>query len=119
MQKRMESSPAKWAILVGIDFYIPAEQRPRGAVNDVEDISTILEQYFQPINITKYMAVDSGDPNQRFPQGPKVAWPTHENIIGQLDHIIQVASPQDHVYFHFSGHGTLAPTANKNYQLSA
>jgi caspase domain-containing protein len=115
----MASSSAKWAVLVGIDFYVPVKLRLQGAVNDIEDISALLKQDFAPINITKYVAVDSGDLNQRVPQGPKQLWPTHENVMRQLDHIIQSGSPGDHVFFHYSGHGTLRPTANKNYRLSS
>jgi Caspase domain len=111
--------PQKWAVLVGIDFYTVKKYRLRGAVNDVEDIASLFQQYYSPINIAKYVGRVSGDPNQQEPTGPKDIWPIYDNVTQQLNHIIEVASPGDHVYFHYSGHGTLCSTVNRNYQLGA
>lgn len=115
----MARSSKKWAVLIGIDFYLKESNRLDGAVNDAEDMSSLLQQFYSPINITKYVAVKSGDSEQKVPTGPKEVWPTYDNVTRQLKQIIQIASPGDHVYFHYSGHGTLSSTMNRNYQTNA
>ena len=112
----MTSVPAKWAILIAIDFYVDSDQRLEGCVNDISDIDLWLKQNFDPINITKFTAANTGDPNQKLPLEPATAWPTYENITQRLREVTETANPGDFIHVHYSGHGALRPTTNAAYK---
>ncbi len=99
-----------WLLLVGINFYPEEAQRLHGTVNDVRDIERGLKEYYKEINVTKLLASVTGEPGQTAPPEDKHLWPTWDNFTGQLKYITQEASPNDIVWIHYSGHGTLRPT---------
>ncbi|KAI9782886.1 MAG: hypothetical protein M1816_001667 [Peltula sp. TS41687] len=107
------ASPEKWAVLIGIDFYINRNLRLKGCVNDIEDMCSYLEKNYSSVKITKFAAIDTNDPTQTTPFGPSASWPTYNNITSQLKQIIHLASPGAFVYIHYSGHGTLKPTTSE------
>ncbi|KAI9682838.1 MAG: hypothetical protein M1822_006328 [Bathelium mastoideum] len=112
----MASTPSKWAVLIGVDFYVDPKRRLEGSVNDIEDIHAWLKQNHSPISISEFLSINENDPAQRFPSERRSAWPTYDNITQELGRITQVARPGDFVYFHFSGHGTLKPTKMGDYR---
>ena len=112
----MTSIPAKWAILIGIDFNVDPAQRLEGCVNNIGDIDLWLKQNFDPINITKFTAANTGDLDQKIPLKPATAWPTYENITRRLRKVTQTAQPGDFIHVHYSGHGTLRPTTTTEYK---
>ncbi|KAI9663910.1 MAG: hypothetical protein M1821_007400 [Bathelium mastoideum] len=112
----MSSSSRKWAILVGIDFYLEHDRRLTGAVNDVDDIHFYLAKYHELHSLSKFVAADRHDPTQTEPDGLQSSWPTYNNISGELKRVSREASPGDLVYFHYSGHGALSPTTAREYQ---
>ena len=77
----MTSVPAKWVILIIINFYVDSDQRLKGCVNNINNINLWLKQNFDLINITKFTAANTGDPNQKLSFKPATTWPTYENII--------------------------------------
>ena len=99
-----------WLLLVGINFYPNEANRLRGAVNDVSDIESSLKRYYREINVIKLVASVTGKPGQTAPPEDKHLWPTWVNFTDNLKHITQKAFPNDIVWVHFSGHGTLRPT---------
>lgn len=112
----MTTLPAKWVVIIAIDFYVDPSRRLEGCVNDGEELHSWLNNNYHPVNITKLFAVNNGDPAQKSPLGDSVTWPTYENVIGILKEITQSANPGDFVYVHYSGHGTLRPTTAEEYR---
>jgi Caspase domain len=112
----MTSTPCKWAILIGIDFYTDPNIRLQGAVNDVDDIEFWFSQNHTMTSITKLSAIDHNEETQIEPGGPESSWPTYDNILRELKRVTDAASPGDFVYLHYSGHGTLNPTTATEYQ---
>ena len=102
-----------WLLLVGINFYPEEAQRLHGTVNDVRDIELGLKECYKEINVTKLLASVTGEPGQTAPPENKHLWPTYDNFTGKLKYITQEASPNDIAWIHYSGHGTLHPTASK------
>ncbi|KAI5925553.1 caspase domain-containing protein [Camillea tinctor] len=105
----------KWAILIGIDYYIPGSQRPgmeyhrlNGCVNDV----TLVKDYLglhTDINHHRIHTLTASNPqpdsDQNAPTEPPEKRPTYSNIVGLLEHITNRAKKDDLVYIHFAGHG--------------
>ena len=104
-----------WLLLVGIDFYPEKSNRLRGAVNDVSDLELSLTDQHSEIKVIKLVAPTTGDPNQISPPGPETLWPTRKNLTAAVNHIVQEATSNETIYFHYSGHGTLRPTVNSGF----
>jgi hypothetical protein len=113
---QMSSQGKRWAILIGVNFYPGAQQRLEGAVNDVDDIHSYLERYYGPITTFKITADAPGNPSQTTPKGSPSSWPTYTNVIDAITKVTQSADSGDLVYLHYSGHGTLKPTAAQGYR---
>jgi hypothetical protein len=110
------SSPSKFAILIGLDFYVDHTQQLRGAVNDVDDVQLYLSRNHTFESLSRLVAVSTGDESQTEPTGPESSWPTYENITNELERVTKSAVSGDFVYIHYSGHGTLSPTTAKEYE---
>ncbi|KAM0688739.1 hypothetical protein Q7P36_010814 [Cladosporium allicinum] len=104
------------ALLIGCDFYFAGSENTdtsrirfphlRGAVQDVNDVQAFLLKNQVPReNIVTLTA--SHDP--RHPSHPtevdKCKWPTHANIVRELENIANVTDRGALVYIHYSGHG--------------
>src|SRR5882724_5283765 len=87
-------TPAKWALLVGINRYKSDKiSELAGSLNDVEEMKELLIGKFQfpPENILVL----------------KDSQATHAAIINAIQtHLIAKAQPGDIVVFHYSGHGS-------------
>jgi hypothetical protein len=114
--RAMATTPAKWVVIIAIDFYVDPRRRLEGCVNDGEDFHSWLKNNYHPVNVTKLFAVSTDDPAQKTPLGDAVSWPTYENVTGRLKEITKSANPGDFVYVHYSGHGTLRPTTAREYR---
>ena len=104
-----------WTVLIGINFYPNPSNRLRGAVNDISDIELTLRESYSAINVIKFIARVTGDTDQRAPSEPAHLWPTWDNITAALKTVAEQASPDDAVYIHYSGHGTLRSTASSGH----
>ena len=109
------SEPKIWLMLVGIDFYPDRANRLRGAVNDVLDMESSLNDHYRDANIIKLVASVTGEQSQTAPPEDESLWPTRDNLIDKLEYITQKASPNDVVWVHYSGHGTLRPTKSSEF----
>ena len=107
--------PKIWLLLAGINFYPNEADRLHGAVNDVSIIELGLKEYYKEINVTKLLASVTGEPGQTAPPEDKHLWPTWDNFTDKLKYITQKASPDDIVWIHYSGHGTLRPTNTSEF----
>lgn len=109
-------TPNFYALLIGIDFYLPHElpdgryKNLRGCVQDINHVETYLKDTFNltPDQIIKLTATASENPNQ--PQELRELLPTYENIVAKFKELTAKAKPQDQVYIHYSGHGGRAKT---------
>ncbi|CAH0054874.1 unnamed protein product [Clonostachys solani] len=104
---------ARWALLIGVDLYRTKEggrwedKTLTSAVHDVEALSSFLRDSLSPVNIIPLTASASRDPQENRPtESDEESWPTRENIDNALLNIREKAKDGDHVYIHFSGHGT-------------
>ncbi|KAK6359276.1 hypothetical protein TWF696_000439 [Orbilia brochopaga] len=105
------------ALLIGCDFYFPGTSRNTngnqihfphllGAVRDINRVEEFLVSQGVPqANISKLTA--SYDPLSPTAPGEKdrTKWPTHANIMRELDAIEKRTKPDGLVYIQFSGHG--------------
>ncbi|KAG8525776.1 uncharacterized protein KY384_000536 [Bacidia gigantensis] len=104
-----------WAILIGINFYVQ-DRHLHGAVQDVRDMGAYLEANHEHVKLSILTASAPQNSNDKVPIEEPDAWPTFENIKGQLDHIEQAANEMDFLYIHFSGHGTQQPVVSREYK---
>ncbi|KAK4198567.1 putative Metacaspase [Triangularia verruculosa] len=114
-----ESGPQRWALLIGIDFYIPdgngqrSYPNLRGCVNDIGLIASFLQAKMgmAPGNIVKLTSTNATNSTYRLlpPEDPS-SRPTRDNIIKAFQDLAEKA-PGDLVYIHYSGHGAQLPTA--------
>lgn len=119
--------PKRFALLVGVDFYMndgsrrSGEGEPlslpnlRGCVNDVRAVAEFLRDGFQleePRILTSSLT-SSRSTSPTEPPEPVDLRPTFDNIKKEFDTVTDQASPGDLFLFHFSGHGAeLQPTSN-------
>ena len=100
-----------FALLVGIDRYANPHQAPhlRGCVADVEGTYTLLTNRFGvPAEQIRMLTARLDRPDD------PATLPTRANIIaGWQEHFAQAGSG-DVVFFHYSGHGSQARSADPN-----
>ncbi|EWG48727.1 hypothetical protein FVEG_08410 [Fusarium verticillioides 7600] len=102
-----KESSSRWALLIGINYY-PQDRHPHGSVDDVNDIRAYLEQHSATAIHTSVLTatVPKDHLSTQDPPETPDARPTRANVLKQLRLIIDSTTPSDHVYIHFSGHGT-------------
>ncbi|KAF9765220.1 hypothetical protein IL306_002545, partial [Fusarium sp. DS 682] len=106
---QIASKPKRWALLIGIDYYLPGNHRPvlysnlHGCVQDVLDLEEFLMERLQvPVsNIAKLVS-----PVDDEVVVTEDARPFHDNVIRELERITKTAARGDTVYIHYSGHCT-------------
>ncbi|KAI1045818.1 hypothetical protein LB505_014110 [Fusarium chuoi] len=106
-----KESSARWALMIGINYY-PKDQHLNGSVDDVSDVRAYLEQHSAAAIHTSVLTATVPKDHQSTKDPPETPdeRPTRANVLKQLRLIIDSAKPGDHVYIHFSGHGTQLPS---------
>lgn len=84
-----------YALLIGINRYLGTVRPLRGCVNDVNNVEKMLNDLFsnsfESLHIQKLLDQDA----------------TRDNVINAFQtHLIEQATADDVIYFHFSGHGS-------------
>lgn len=111
--------PQKWAILIGINYYMPGEARYPihaghlgGCLNDVTLVENYLVDHQQVDrgHIRKLTASRPSTGDTGLPTEASELWPTYENIMAALERVTSDAAEDDIVYIHYSGHGSRAST---------
>ena len=93
------SAVAYHAILIGINTY---KDKPlKGYVRDVRAVRNHLRRWYSPVHIELLTASSLED----IPD-PQEMLPTYHHVTAALEKVRDRAKPRDHVYIHFSGHGT-------------
>jgi len=104
------------ALLIGCDFYFPCPENGdhesirfphlSGAVQDVNAVESFLVKVGVPgQNVVKLTASYNPGSPLRPVESDESTWPTHANIIRELERITEESAPGSLVYIHFSGHG--------------
>ncbi|KAK6343684.1 hypothetical protein TWF730_011273 [Orbilia blumenaviensis] len=104
----MASKPETWALLLGVNHYIPGDRRGvkysdlSGCVKDVE----ALKCYLQKRNVQQITTLTSTkNKSGEGTEEDEALLPKRPNVIRELERIIDESSPGDLVYIHYSGHG--------------
>lgn len=105
---------ARWALMIGINYY-PNDRHLHGSVDDVGDVRAYLEQHSATAihaSVLTATVPKLAKDHQSTKDPPETAEnrPTRANVLKQLRIIIDSAKAGDHVYIHFSGHGTQLPS---------
>lgn len=104
------------ALLIGCDFYSPGDEDTEesplrfphlgGAVRDVDDVESFLVNLGVPKDkIVKLTASYKPHSPLHPAEDDTSKWPTHANIIRELESITEQSNHGTLVYIHFSGHG--------------
>ena len=103
--------PDLWALLIGIDCYMP-NQLPdgtfyrslAGCVRDVRRVEQSLRSEFGLTDgrLTRLTASCGDDMN---PSESPEEWPTYKNIVQGFRKLEESAQPGEQIYIHYSGHG--------------
>ena len=110
------SSPACWALLIGIDYYPDdGETSPlEGCARDVERLHQHLEGRGRIHTILLKASIGNED-GSKWPCEDESQWPTLHNVRSSVSMIITQASAGDLVHIHFSGHGVRRKTKSENF----
>jgi hypothetical protein len=84
------------ALVIGINYFNSPNQL-RGCINDAQKISRFLNQQFRFAYDDMVILTDD--------QANPASQPTRANIIRAMRWLVNGASPNDSLFFHFSGHG--------------
>lgn len=111
---KCRKKPNRWAIVIGISFYMPRDEDKDGifwaslpgSAESADSIKKYLEekQHMKSENIKVLTA--RGDSDLRDPTEPKDQWPTVENIKRVFKEVENGVVAGDLVYIHYIGHGT-------------
>ncbi|KAK0305562.1 Ca(2+)-dependent cysteine protease [Friedmanniomyces endolithicus] len=84
------------ALLIGINYFSQRGQL-RGCINDVKNMSTYLNQYFDYKREDMVILTDD--------QQNAMSQPTKANILRAMHWLVKDARTNDSLFFHYSGHG--------------
>lgn len=117
MNKSAKVQSLLYALLIGIDHYLP-HRLPgggyypslRGSVPDIGRVETFLKTRLglPGDRIVKLTATNIGSAE---PPEPKEQWPTYANMVAAFKRVADMTQPGDQVYVHYSGHGGRQETA--------
>ncbi|AFZ22263.1 caspase family protein [Allocoleopsis franciscana] len=117
MTEPTNSTSNLYALLIGIDCYLPNElpdgasyKSLKGCVRDITHVEAFLKRQFNLLSEQIYKLTASNVDGSSEPSEPPEQLPTYENIVGKFKEITEKAQPQDQVYIHYSGHGGRAVT---------
>ena len=86
----------KKALIIGINYKNDPSVALNGCINDLENISYILKNIYGYSSILQ-LRDDSND---------ETKVPTRKNILNELYNLISNSTPEDEIWFHYSGHGS-------------
>ena len=117
MNAQVQSPSNLYALLIGIDCYLP-NRLPGGSyypslggcVRDINHVEEFLSRKLglAPDHILKLTA--SNRWGSKEPAEDQSQWPTYENMVKKFQELTDMAGPGDQVYIHYSGHGGRAST---------
>lgn len=137
---RPQTVPDLWALLIGIDCYMPNElsdgtfyRNLAGCVRDILKVEQFLRSEFglSDERLIRLTASRGGGANQSSrgsggtasstederPTEPREQWPTYRNIVQAFRQLEKSAQPGEQIYIHYSGHGGKVKTLPKHRKL--
>ena len=121
MTKPTNSNPNLYALLIGIDCYLPnrlsngtSYRNLGGSVRDINHVEEFLLR--QPQKPTQIFKLTSSNPDftelGEFPKPkePESQLPTYKNIVAKFQELTETAASGDLVYIQYSGHGGRSST---------
>jgi hypothetical protein len=109
------AGPNLYALVIGCDLYLP-NQLPEGSypslngcVRDAEQVEQFLRDR-AGLSDDRLIKLTSSPDGAGAPKEPQDRRPTYENIVGAFRALTERARRGDHVYVHYSGHGSQCPT---------
>lgn len=126
MAKWTNSTSKVYALLIGIDCYLPntlpdgsSYKSLKGCVRDINYVEAFLKNTLQVPQAQIFKLTASHLDGSNLPKEPAELLPTYKNIVAKFKELTEIAQPQDHVYIHYSGHGgraaTIYPELKGNY----
>jgi hypothetical protein len=117
MTEQTNSTPNLYALLIGIDCYLPnalpdgaSYKSLKGCVRDITHVEAFLKCQFNLPSEQIYKLTASNVDGSSEQSEPPAQLPTYENIVEKFKALTEKAQPQDQVYIHYSGHGGRAVT---------
>ncbi|MEH2253150.1 caspase family protein [Nostoc sp.] len=120
MAEESNQLPNLYALLIGIDFYMPnilpdgsRYKSLGGCVRDINHVEAFLKdtRKVPETQILKLTAsVNPDQPDQEQPVEPPEKLPTRKNIVDSFRKLGEIAPKGAQVYMHYSGHGGRAKT---------
>jgi hypothetical protein len=111
MADQPEQTPNIYALLIGIDHYLPNRlyKSLKGAVRDINLVASYLLETLK-IPAERVFKLTSPNPEVAETIETKDPEPTYENIVAKFNAITEIAQPGEQVYIYYSGHGGRATT---------
>lgn len=105
-----------WAVVIGVNYYPGGNSRNlKGCVRDAMATRLYLEDTIKSgldiVVLTASTPPVAGTPPPEKPE----TWPTYHQVEFQLKRIIENSKSGDHVYIHYSGHGTRVNDKGRRY----
>ena len=124
MTDSRQESPQLYALLIGIDHYLPNQlpdgssyQNLKGCVRDINQVEAFLQHKLK-LPTENILKLTASQDTFNHPIEPPEQLPTYENIVAKFQQIAKIAQQGDSVYIHYSGHGgrtnTLYPELKGN-----
>ena len=118
MTYQTEQVPNLYALLIGVDCYMPNRlpdnshyKNLSGCVRDIENVEAFLKDTRKVPEAQILKLTASCNPqDEAKPVEPPDKLPTRNNIVDYFRKIGEMAPPKSQVYIHFSGHGGRAKT---------
>jgi hypothetical protein len=106
MTEQPEQIPNIYALLIGIDYYLPNRlyKNLKGAVRDINLVASYLSETLK-IPSERIFKLTSPNPEVAQTIETKNPEPTYENIVAKFKAITELAQPGQQVYIYYSGHG--------------
>lgn len=122
MADQSEQTPNIYALLIGIDCYLP-NRLYKNLNGAVRDINLVADYLLKTLKIPSERMFKLTSPNPEVAEKIQIKdpEPTYENIVAQFKAITELAQPGEQIYIHYSGHGgrttTIYPELKGNDQL--
>ena len=109
-----DSRPTHWAVLIGVGLTISKPGSPssgkdrslKGVVQDIIAISEYLKEGLSTVDTTILTATKLHQDESVIPIEAPDRLPSPSNVTSSFKRILDLAKPGNHVYIHYSGHGT-------------
>jgi len=109
----MNRSTQTYALLIGIDQYLPNTLQYeclKGCVRDVTSIEQILRKRLDlpDDHIIRLTAPNTAPIRANQLSAPSHRFPTYHTIVAAFQQLLEMATAGDHIYIYFAGHGARA-----------